>query len=840
MIIIMTNNRKKYIKNIIIGVVATGLFLGGVAVIWLSTLKVPDLKSFEERLVEKSTKIYDRTGEIVLFDFHKDVKRTVVQFSEMGSYLPKATVAIEDTEFYNHIGIRPMSFLRAVIVNIQTGEFSQGGSTITQQIVKNALLTTEKTISRKLKEWVLALKVERQMSKDEILELYLNEAPYGGVLYGALEASQAFFNKKPSDLTLAEASYLAAIPKAPSFYSPYGKNKEKLEARKNLVLAKMNELGFITNEEYEKAKNEVVVWRAPEDKSIKAPHFVFYVREYLEDKYGNDVVNMGGLKVTTTLDYEMQQKAEEIVKRKALENEKKYKAENAGLVAVDPKTGQILVMVGSRDYFDKEIDGAYNIATAMRQPGSAFKPIVYALGFTKGYTPETVLFDVPTEFNTGCNAYGQSRGGVSQKTCYMPDNFDGAYRGPITVREALARSINIPAVKMLYLVGIDNAIKVAGDMGIKSLENAKRYGLTLVLGGGEVRLVDLTSAYGIFATEGKRSPHTPILKIEKDGGTILEEYRENSFEVIPTETALAISGILSDNQARTPTFGANSPMNISGFDVAVKTGTTNNSKDAWIVGYTPNISVGVWAGNNDARPMANVTSVSVAGPIWNEFMREILPKRPNESFRAPTSEKDNLSLKAILRGIWLGGESYFIDTVSGKLATEFTPKETIKEIVTTNVHNILHWVDKTNPRGPLPSNPNKDAQYNNWEIAVRDWWSRNSYKYPQISSANIPTDYDNIHTPTNKPVVTILEPLNESVLNPNTPSLIRVAVNTPYLVTKMDVYVNDIYLGSTTGILNGFAFIPKDLDLKTTNTIRVIVYDSVANNGEAMSVFRIN
>lgn len=824
-------------RNLFMGVVSLGLLLTGIAIIWLTTLKVPDLRSFENRMIAKSSRVYDRTGQVLLYDFHQDVKRTVVPFSDMSSYVKNATVAIEDSEFYSHSGIRLKSILRALYVDITGGSIAQGGSTITQQVVKNALLDQKKTITRKLKEIILALKVERQLSKEEILSLYLNEAPYGGNLYGVEEASQTYFDKKASDLTLAESAYLAAIPQAPSYYSPFGQHRDKLEERKNVVLSRMRELGLITNEEYMRAGQEKVTWGSEETKGIKAPHFVFFVKDYLEEKYGPDVLETGGLKITTTLDYTMQEKAEEIVKRRALENEKSKGAENAGLVALDPKTGQILTMVGSRDFFDKEIDGQYNIATAKRQPGSSFKPFVYALSFIKGYTPDTVLFDVPTEFNSSCSPYGVGT------NCYMPDNYGGGFSGPLTVHAALARSINIPAVKMLYLVGVNNALKFANDMGITTLGSANTYGLTLVLGGGEVRLLDMVSAYGVFATNGARHPYTPVLKVEDGDSNTLEEYKQNDgVQLFPKNIALMISNILSDNVARTPTFGANSPMVVSGHDVAVKTGTTNNSKDAWMVGYTPSLVVGTWGGNNDNRSMKKgIVSYQVVGPMWNEFMTSVLQNIPNEPFESPVKPDGYDSLKPILRGLWQGGDSYVIDTVSGKLATEYTPTEKRKEIVIPNIHDILYWVDKDNPNGPKPENPYNDPQFKNWETAVQNWWATHAGQYSIGWSGIKPTQYDDIHTQEKKPIINISTPVNGSVVNTEEPVVVSVQGTGIYPLIKIDVFVNNVYIGSSQEGSTHFTFVPGTLNnLQQTNELRIVGYDSVYNNNEAKTFFNVN
>lgn len=384
--------------------------VSGTSLLWAMTLPIPDFNSYIENINQaESTKIYDRTGEVLLWDLHGEVKRTVVPYENISKYVRDGFVAIEDDTFYQHKGISPTAILRAVFKDIISGSAKQGGSTITQQVVKNALLSKEKTISRKVKEWILAVKLEKELDKKQILTLYLNEIPFGGMMYGIEEASQAFFKKSASELTLPESAYLAAIPQAPSRYSPYGNHRDELEARKNLVLDKMAGLGYISKEEAQKAKKEVVEFAKPEGKGLKAPHFVFYVKDILEEKYGKDAVEKGGLKVISSLDWKLQEKAETIVAQYAADNEKNFNARNASLVAIDPKTGQILVMVGSRDYYDTSNDGNFNIALAKRQPGSSFKPIVYSTAFEKGYTPDTVLFDLPTEFNVNCDA-GALRG----------------------------------------------------------------------------------------------------------------------------------------------------------------------------------------------------------------------------------------------------------------------------------------------------------------------------------------------------------------------------------------------------------------------------------------------
>ena len=828
-------------KNFFILVLSIVIVILGMSILWLSSFRIPDFRDFEQRKVVNSTKIYDRTGKILLFDLHQDVKRTDISFDEMGSNIKNATVAIEDSEFYNHQGIRPTSIIRAILYNIlKIGNNTQGGSTITQQLVKNSLLTQKKTYARKIKEWILAVEVDRTLPKEKILEYYLNENPYGGNVYGIEEAARTYFGKRAQDLTMAEAAYLAAIPQSPTTLSPYGKNRDKLEERKNLVLRRELDLAFITEEEYQKAKMEEVVFIPQAASGIKAPHFVFFIKDYLEEKYGAEALE-SGLNVISTLDYNLQLKGEEIVREGALLNAKSWDGENSGLVAIDPKTGQILTMVGSRGYFDKDIDGNYNIATAKRQPGSSFKPFIYATAFNKGFTPSTTLFDLPTEFSTTCNAYGIALPGRSQESCYKPSDFDGKYRGPMALKDALAQSINIPAVKLFYLVGTRDAIKVAQDMGISTLTDPSRYGLTLVIGGGEVTLLDMTSSFGVFANDGVRNPYTSILKVETSTGKILEEFipEANTRQVLPKNTALTISDIMSDNTARIPTFGVNSKLVIPGHQVAAKTGTTNNNKDAWTIGYTPSLSVGVWVGNNNNTPMKK-GGVSLAGPIWNKFMVEALKSFPNEQFERPNLEVNPETVKPVLRGSWQGNENFFIDKISGKLATENTPNETREEKIITNVHNILYWIDRSNITGPPPSNPENDSQFSHWEIPVQNWWVNNAYIYPKTTREQIPFLPDDVHTGDTHSNISIIQPNQNTIYLPNQKIQLQISDSGKFPLKKIEIFINDVYLGNSEFPFN-FSFIPLELDnLRENNEIKIISYDSVYNRGENTASFKVN
>jgi penicillin-binding protein 1C len=802
--------RKVSIENWLFGFLGLFILFIGASIIWASTLKLPDYKTFSERRVLSSTQIYDRTGTHLLYDVHGAVKRTVIPYEAMGINIKNATVAIEDSEFWQHKGIRVSSIIRGTVWAVLTGKKIQGGSTITQQLVKNTLLTQDRTLTRKIKEWILALKVEKAMTKEEILALYLNEAPYGGSIYGIEEASKQFFGKDPANLTLAESAYLAAIPNAPTHYSPYGKNRAGLEERKNLVLKRMLDLKFITQQEYNTATREVVAFQPQAPLQITAPHFVFFVKDYLEKKYGPDALD-SGLKVVTTLDYDLEQKAEEIALTKGRENEKSFNAKNDAIVVIDPKTGQILTMVGSRDYLDKSVDGNFNVATAARQPGSSFKPIVYAEAFSKGYTEDTTLFDVPTEFNSSCSPSHKPLPGHASAKCYAPKNVKDIYYGPVTLKNALAKSLNVVAVKLLYLVGVPDALKMAHDLGITTLNDPTRYGLSLVIGGGETTLLDMTSAYSVFATDGIRHPYQSIMSIEDSDGHILEQYDDHSYQVLDSNITRQLSDILSDNQARLGTFAAGSALEVPGRQVAVKTGTTNNNRDAWTIGYTPSVVVGVWVGNNDNKVM-KAGGVSLAGPIWNAVISEVLKNQPVEYFDQP--DPIDQSLPPILRGVWQGQT-----TDSSGLPVSL-------------VHTILYWIDKANPTGGQPDNPEKDPLYSNWEYGVQKWWAANGDLY-----TNQPITTGN---PNAKPTFQIMglssDPYTkEQAINF---SIVPTSLNP---ISKIDVFVGNTLVDSLSSAPYSVLLKQDEISgLGANNTVRVVGYDSMGNSGEASASFTLS
>ncbi len=825
----------KLLKPLITLTISVSLIATSVAILWFSTLQIPDLSAFEARKVSQSTKIFDRTGEILLYDIHNDSKRTVVAFEDISKNIKNATVAIEDVEFYQHIGIKPTAIIRAVVANLTPGSgLTQGGSTITQQVIKNAVLTKDKTITRKLKEWILAIKIEKVLSKDQILNTYLNESPYGGSIYGVEEASKTFFGKSSKDVTLAEAAYLGAIPQAPTFYSPYGPNKERLDARQKLVLSKMKENNFITADEYNEALKEKVKFLEKSTTGIRAPHFSLFVKEQLINKYGESAVEEGGLKVITTLNYDYQEKAEKVISNFAPTLASSYNASNTAMVAIDPKTGDILALVGSRNYFDKEIQGNFNIVTAHRQPGSTFKPFVYATAFMKGYTPETVLFDVKTEFSTQCTVEGKLKDENDKvNKCYSPENYDMLYEGPITIRKALARSRNIPAVKALYLSGVKDSIETAEAMGITSLKDPNRYGLTLVLGGGEVSLLELTSAYGVFANDGIRNPYRSILRIEDSKGNVVEDFKTNPVQAIPSQPARQINDILSDPKVMTDSL---KPI-VSNLNrqVAVKTGTTNDYRDVWIEGYTPNIVVGAWAGKNDNTPMDRKVAGLIITPVWGAFMTEINKSLEKETFKNP--EPDTQDIKPILRGIWKGGVTYKIDGISKKLATDLTPQELQQEIILPSVHSILHWVDKSNPNGEIPKDPKQDSQYEYWEYGVRKWfdeWVINNPGFTETTNIGIPTETDDVHTLENSPKIVITSPKNGDVVSSRSKVNVQISYSGKYPIKKSELYINNKYISTSERIPNLLTFIPQDIGITQDKIIiKVVTFDAVLNRVEA-------
>lgn len=717
---------------------------------------LPTPEKLAARTATESTKIFDRDGNLLYTTGEK--RRTVIDESEMPESIREATVAIEDKDFYKHNGLDFSGIFRSIIVDITRGGKAQGGSTITQQFVKNALLSPKKTFTRKIKEAILSIELEQIKSKDEILALYLNEIPYGSNIYGIQEAAKYYFGKDAKDLTLSESATLAALPQAPTYYSPYGTHTDALFARKNKVLDSMVEMGYITEEEADAAKKE-----APNSENqnfvaskdnIKAPHFVLFVRERLIELYGEQMVNEGGLQVTTTLNGELQDIAQSSIDANVSKIQARG-ASNAALVSLDPKTGQILSMIGSIDYFDTDNDGNVNVTVANRQPGSSFKPIAYATAFKKGYNPATTLYDLKTDFGGG----------------YEPNNYDGQFRGPVSARFALANSLNIPAVKMLSLAGIDNTVETAEDMGITTLTDPDSYGLALVLGGAEVKPLELAGAYGTFANNGEYATTTPFLKITDSGGNVLYEFKEdsNTKEALDPQIAFQITDILSDNSIRQSIFG--NMLEVTGYKVAVKTGTTQNFRDAWTAGYTPNLATVVWVGNNDNTEMNSGADGSVvAAPIFKSFMSQAIPTTAQDEFTQPdgiqelTVEKYSNKLPTQYSQEFI--KDYFaswqvptekddvnivvlVNKINGYLATDSTPSELTEERVYRNIHS-------------------ERPDYPNWEGPVIAWAAAHGY----VGSP--PSEKDDSYSG-GMPSVSISSPSNSA--NYNTGQTVSVSAN---------------------------------------------------------------
>ncbi len=755
--------------------IAFGAVVFVLLIIYFS-LTLPSPNKLMERQVAQSTKIYDREGKTILYDIHGEQKRTLVTLDKIPKYVQEATIAIEDKDFYRHSGFSLWAIMRTLATNVLLGR-TAGGSTLTQQFVKNAVLTNEKSVIRKIKELVLAYRLEKTFTKDQILQMYLNEIPYGSSTYGVEAASQFYFGKSISEVNLAEAAVLAALPQAPSRYSPYGAGKEALTGRQKYILDQMAKQGYITQAEADAAKKIEVKFVARSE-NILAPHFVMYIKQLLEDKYGVKEVEQGGLKIYTTLDIAKQQIAETAVKEQALKNEKSYNAKNAALVSLDPKTGEVLAMVGSRDYFDDSIDGQFNVAIAPRQPGSSFKPIVYSAAFLKGYTPDTSVYDVVTNFSTD----------PSKK--YEPHNYDGNEHGPVSFRAALAGSLNIPAVKAMYLAGVDNVLKLAQEMNYSTLNDKDRFGLSLVLGGGEVKLLEHANAFSTFANEGEIADIAVIKKIEDRTGKVLEEFKEPTKKrVLDANIARMISSILSDNNARAYIFGAKNYLTLPDRPVAAKTGTTNDYRDAWTIGYTPSLVTGVWVGNNDNSAMKRGADGSqIAAPIWQRFMREALANAPAENFNGYTIDPKT---PPILLGKNFGVQKIKIDSVSGLLATDNTPDTFIVEKSYLQPHDLLYFVDKNDPLGGPPANPSADPQFALWEAGVQSWIDRQKAKDPNFSVETPPSETDTAHKTELQPTFSVTGLKDNMTITEALPA-ISVQASAPRGVAHVDYLIDNL------------------------------------------------
>jgi len=623
------------VKYFIIGVLFSFvfIFLPINLIVFLQNLPNPNQLAVGQ--VAETSKIYDRNGKL-LYQIYANQNRTVIPLSSIPVDLRNATIAIEDKDFYRNPGFDIKALVRAAISNFQ-GKPLQGGSTITQQLIKSTLLSPEQTITRKIKEIFLAFWAERIFPKDKILEMYFNQVPYGGTTWGVEAAAETYFGKKAQDLDLAESAVLAGMPKAPTVYSPFGENPDLWKQRQTEVLKQMEGLGYISEAD-EKLAEEEPIYFLGDQTPIYAPHFVNYVRELLVEKYGIAMVEKGGLSITTTLDLDTQNFVQNVVTDE-VNHDIGFNLSNGAALVTNPKNGDVIAMVGSRDYNNKDF-GNVNLTTSKRQPGSSIKAVTYTAALTNGYTAATLINDSPVAFPLK-NGY-----------TYSPVNYDGRFHGNLTLRLALANSVNVPAVKTLNNIGIPTMVSFAKAMGITTWGDPKNYGLSITLGAAEVKMTDLATVYGVFANGGKKVDLDPFLSIKDPYGNTIYQKRDSSVDVIDPGVAFIISDILADNNARSMEFGSNSPLNIKGKTVSVKTGTTDSLRDNWTIGYTPNLLTAVWVGNNDNSPMSGIASgITGAAPIWNRIMNSLLPNVSAPALKIP----DDIVLKNCL-----GRKEYFI------------------------------------------------------------------------------------------------------------------------------------------------------------------------------------
>lgn len=858
--------------------------------IFFVSVTLPDVTNVENLIPDQSSTIYDRDGNALYRIFGEENRKTV-SLEDISQWVPMATMAIEDDQFYEHSGIDLPAIIKSICYEVRVCSQPRGGSTITQQFVKNAFLSPERTYSRKLREILLALKLERKFTKDQIIEMYLNRINYGSNMHGVELAANTFFDKPAKDLTIAEAAILASIPKAPAYYSPYGSHiypiidlseaeiikrgiaSEQdlidydpsviakgligktytfgaelddegnvikpgidiyIQGRVDFVLGRMEALGYITPDQHKEALQEAIIKEfKPYKENIIAPHFVLWVREQLEAKYGMEQLQRGGLRIHTTLNSDMQKAAEEAVAKYAERNETNFKVTNASLVAADPQTGEILAMVGSRDYWNDEIDGKVNVALRPRLPGSSFKPIAYAAAFLQGYAPATVVYDVLTNFGK----------------VYEPENFDGEFMGPISLRNALAFSRNVPAVKAGYLAGIPNVLDLARKMGIQLNQPDDWYGLSLALGAGEARPLDMVLAYSIFANGGHKVDPVTILKIEDKNGNILEEYEAPKKRdlVLDPQAAYLINDVLSDAQARPEGFWRDR-LTIPGQINAAKTGTSNKKKndvnypfDLWTIGYTTRLAAGVWAGNaNGDAASLKASGLDAAGPIWKEFMVASTKDMPREAFKKPDGIKyvqvskrsgklpsENTPPDEIITEVFASfnvpkeiDHSYIeveIDKVSGKLATEYTPAEAREKKAFFTHHSIR-------PEDPI------------WEDPVRKWAEENG------QDEEPPTEYDDVHTPeTNgdKPEIVIMSPRAMATVTPPTVGVV-VDVTSKTGIEKVDYFWDDeLVATSTQPPFKGTVRVPSDAKDGSKHSIKAVVYDKLFRTNQSSIEVRI-
>jgi penicillin-binding protein 1C len=751
-----------------------------IAIIYLGILwlRLPSFLDITNQRYIQSSRIYDRTGKILLYEFSGAQKRTVLAQEDIPDVAKKAVLAIEDRNFYNHGAIEIKSLIRAVIYNFIYPNQTQGGSTITQQLARNAFLTTKKTIDRKISEIVLAFKLEKIYDKDQILAMYLNQIPYGSQMYGIEAAAQGYFGKTAKELSLAEAAVLAALIQSPTRLSPYGPNTEALKARQERVIDNMVKYGWATKEDGDKAKQEKLTYKK-QSNIMLAPHFVYFALDQLAGRYTQEDLINNGYNITTTLDADLQTKAEALIEKYSKTN-KDAGVNNMALVAENPKTGEILAMVGSSNYYDLENQGNFNASLGIRQPGSSFKPFAYLEAFNKGYLPSTIVWDVFTNFSTDPN------------NPYTPQNYDGLYRGPVDLRRALAQSLNVPAVKTLYLAGLEDTLKLATKLGITTLtKSASNYGLALVLGGGGVRLVDMVGAYSTLSQEGIKQKQISVLEIKDNKGEVIYKKEETVPEkVIEPEPVRILNDVLSDNEARYPVFAQNTLLKIEGYKVAVKTGTSQDYRDAWTIGYTPTIAVGVWGGNNDYSPAKiGGSGERISAACWHEFMVEAISRLGTENFNPPQITPVN---KPMFNDDYIVNRQLNIDRTTGQVAGPSTNPANIETRNYLEIHSILYYVNKTDPAGPIPNNPANDSQFQNWEPPVLEWASRN---IPNFQNYNQPLPIDPNQPPVGAkaPAVSIQYPRDGDYMNGD--FTVEAKISSDYPISQINLYLNDVLVG---------------------------------------------
>lgn len=831
-----------YAASIAFAVMIGGIFFVILVFAYFSR-DLPNPNQLLERSFELSTRFYDKNGEL-LHEVYGDKNRTLVRLESISPDVEHATLAAEDSEFYLHKGYSIRGILRA-IRNTFTGAGLQGGSTLTQQAIKNTLLTQERTLVRKIKELILSLQLENRYSKDEILQMYLNESPYGGMNYGIYSAAKAYFNKEPKDLDLSESAYLAGLPQRPSYYSQFGPNPEAGIERRNYVLYLMKERGwvgpdlkrhYITEEEYNWARNEVLKFDTAKV-PVEAPHFVYYVKQYLIDILGQEAVEMGGLKVKTTLDLKVQRLAQETV-TKELDASKNLNVYNAGMVVLDPTTGGILAMVGSKGYnLDPEpkdcvsggtgensckFDPYVNVTLANRQPGSAIKPITYATMLSQGYTAAYPLLDVPTKFE----------GGAPDKP-YIPENYDGKFRGIISLRKALGNSINIPAVKALKIVGIGSMIDQAEKMGITTFKDRGRYGLALTLGGGETKLLELTGAFSVFVAKGIFRQPTPVIEVTDQKGNIIYKPSQAEKRALSEDVAFLISDILADDGARSEVFGAGSLLNIPGRQVAVKTGTTDDKRDNYCLGFTPSVVVGVWVGNSNNEKMNPYIASGISGatPIWNTFMKAYLKDTSVEKFEAPKTVK-----------------KMEVDKLTGGLPYEDFDKRTEWFAQNTEPTAVSDWYQRIQickidgrraNQGCIDAGETetKDfvrvtAEFPQWQSAVDAWvkenYSNDTKYYPPLMTSQLEFDGSEV-TNKNNISTEIVGLKNGDVVSLN--FRINAEVSCYNDIDRLTFYMDDEKVAEDKNVPFGYTF-----ELKTDkigkHKFKVVARDDKGNKGE--------